>query len=97
TARGRRGMGGPRGGAGGARRRRPGLPARAGAAGGGFFEPPPEEPFGPSVPAPLDHLIDCVETGRAPAASIQEARRSFLVALAAYESARKGLPVVPKG
>src|SRR5262245_38690827 len=75
------------------RRRGPGLSVLAAGAPGWVFESPADEPFGPSVPQPLDHLIDCVETGRAPVASIREARRSFLVALAAYESARKGLPV----
>jgi predicted dehydrogenase len=71
------------------------LSVLAAGAPGWVFESPSEEPFGPSVPAPLAHLIDCVESGRAPAASIREARRSFLVALAAYESARKGQPVAP--
>jgi predicted dehydrogenase len=75
------------------RQRRPGLSVLAAGAPGWVFESPSEEPFGPSVPAPLAHLLDCVESGRAPAASIREARRSFLVALAAYESARKGQPV----
>jgi predicted dehydrogenase len=75
------------------RLRRPGLSVLAAGAPGWVFESPSDEPFGPSVPQPLDHLIDCVETGRAPLASIQEARRSFLVALAAYESARTGQPV----
>jgi predicted dehydrogenase len=78
------------------RLRRPGLSVLAAGAKGWVFESPSDEPFGPTAPAPLDHLIDCVETGRAPVASIQEARRSFLVALAAYESARKGTPVVPE-
>jgi predicted dehydrogenase len=80
------------------RLRRPGLSVLAAGATGWVFESPSDEPFGPSVPQPLDHLIDCVETGRAPLAGIQEARRSFLVALAAYESARKGEPVsLPAG
>jgi predicted dehydrogenase len=75
------------------RLRRPGLSVLAAGAPGWVFESPSDEPFGPSVPQPLDHLIDCVESGRSPLASIQEARRSFLVALAAYESARTGRPV----
>jgi len=79
------------------RLRRPGFSVLAAGAPGWVFESPAEEPFGPSVPAPLDHLIDCVETGQPPLPSIQEARRSFRVALAAYESARRGTPVVPEG
>jgi predicted dehydrogenase len=75
------------------RLRRPGLSVLAAGAPGWVFESPSDEPFGPSVPGPLDHLIDCLENGRPPAASIQEARRSFRVALAAYESARKGQAV----
>jgi len=75
------------------RLRRPGLSVLAAGAPGWVFESPSDEPFGPTVPQPLDHLIECLETGRAPLASIQEARRSFLVALAAYESARKAGPV----
>jgi predicted dehydrogenase len=73
--------------------RRPGLDVLAAGAQGWVHESPFEEPYGPSVPPLLDHLIDCLESGRAPVASIQQARRSFVVAMAAYESARTGLPV----
>ncbi len=73
--------------------RRPGLAVLAAGAPGWVFESPAQEQYGPSVPQPLDHLIDCLETGRDPVASIQEARRSFLVALAAYDSAWKQRPV----
>jgi hypothetical protein len=38
-------------------------------------------------------LIDCLENNRQPIATIQEARKSFIVAMAAYESVRKGCPV----
>ena len=38
-------------------------------------------------PFPLTHLIECLNTGRQPAASIQDARQTFVVAMAAYESA----------
>jgi hypothetical protein len=75
------------------RLRRPGLAVLAAGAPGWVFESPAEEPYGPSVPQPLDHLIDCLESGRDPVASIQEARRSFFVALAAYDSAWKQRPV----
>ena len=57
------------------------------------FERRSEEPFAPTSPSPLNHLIDCLENGSQPAATIQDARRSFIVAMAAYESAREGRPV----
>jgi predicted dehydrogenase len=53
------------------------------------FERQSEEPFVPPSPFPLTHLIECLEQNRQPAATIQEARRSLIVALAAYESARE--------
>jgi predicted dehydrogenase len=62
-------------------------------ASGWVFERPAGEPYGPSVPFLLDHLIECVESSRPSAASIQEARKTLAVALAAYESARAGRPV----
>jgi len=48
---------------------------------------------GRAVLAAGAHLIDCLENNRQPAATIQEARRSLVVAMAAYESAREGRPV----
>jgi len=57
------------------------------------FEREAGEPFGPPAPFPLDHLIECIENYRLSAASIQEARQSFRVALAAYRSAREGRPI----
>ena len=57
------------------------------------FERDSEEPFTPAPPGPLAHLIDCLENERQPVATIQEARRSLIVALAAYESARTGCSV----
>ena len=73
--------------------RRSGLAVLAAGASGWVFEAPVREPYGPAVPQPLDHLIDCLESGREPVPSIQEARRSFLVALAAYDSAWKQRPI----
>lgn len=73
--------------------RAPGRAVLAAGAADWVFERQSEEPFGPSTPFPLDHLIECIETGRAPAASIQDARKSFIIAMAAYESARAGRPV----
>ena len=57
------------------------------------FERQSEDPFTPPLPFPLAHLIDCLESGRQTPASIHEARRSLVVALAAYESARQRRPV----
>ena len=48
----------------------------------------------PPSPGPLAYLIDCLESGRESEATIQEARKSFIVAMAAYESARTGRAVV---
>lgn len=64
----------------------------AGAA-GWVFERRTNEPFGPPAPFLLDHLIECVENKRQSVASIQEARKTFAVALAAYASAREGRPI----
>jgi predicted dehydrogenase len=57
------------------------------------FERRADPPFARTTPFPLDHLIDCLESGRPTPASIDEARRSFGVAMAAYQSAREGRPV----
>jgi predicted dehydrogenase len=73
--------------------RDPGRSVLAAGAEGWVMERSAGEPFGPPFPAPLDHLIDCLETGRSCLAGIREARKSFRVALAAYESARRGGPV----
>ncbi len=47
-------------------------------------------PFGPDTPMPLDHLIECLEDGTKPVATVRDARRAFRTAMAAYDSARKG-------
>jgi predicted dehydrogenase len=57
------------------------------------FERQAEAPFSRVTPFPLDHLIDCLEAGRQSPASIDEARKSFIVAMAAYQSAREGRAV----
>ena len=57
------------------------------------FERHADPPFARTTPFPLDHLIDCLESGRPTPANIDEARRSFVVAMAAYQSAREGRPV----
>ena len=72
------------------------MPGRAVLAAGArdwVFERESDVPFAPAVPFPLAHLIECVENGTPPAATIRDARESLAVALAAYRSAREGRPV----
>jgi len=57
------------------------------------FERAGGERFAAPRPGTLDHLITCLEEGKEPVAPIEEARKSFAVALAAYESARAGRAV----
>lgn len=73
--------------------RDPGRSVLAAGADDWVFERQAAEPFAAAPPFPLDHLIDCLESGRPTPASIDEARRSFIVAMAAYESARERRPV----
>lgn len=47
-------------------------------------------PFGPATPTPLAHMIECLETGAEPIATVRDARRAFRAAMAAYDSARDG-------
>jgi predicted dehydrogenase len=48
------------------------------------------DPFAPHTPALIDYLIDCIERKSPSALTIQDARTSLAVALAAYQSAREG-------
>lgn len=73
--------------------RDPGRAVLASGADNWVFERQAQAPFSPVTPFPLDHLIDCLESGRRSPAGIDEARKSFIVAMAAYESARSGRPV----
>jgi predicted dehydrogenase len=57
------------------------------------FERQAEPPFSAVTPFPLDHLIDCLESGQPSPANIDEARKAFIVAMAAYQSARQGRPL----
>jgi predicted dehydrogenase len=41
----------------------------------------------------VDHLIECIESGREPAATIEDSRRNLAVCLAFYEAARTGKAV----
>lgn len=52
-----------------------------------------EEPFAPPAPFPLNHLVDCLDRKTPPVATLHDARASFVVAMAAYESARTGQAV----
>ena len=70
--------------------RAPGRAVLAAGAPDWVFERQSEEPFAQAPPSPLDHLIDCLEHDRQPVATIHDARRSLVAALAAYESARTG-------
>jgi predicted dehydrogenase len=47
----------------------------------------------PPSAGPMGHLIDCLDSGMTPVASIEDARAAFAVGFAAYESARAGKPV----
>ncbi|PYR55935.1 MAG: hypothetical protein DMF91_23150 [Acidobacteria bacterium] len=73
--------------------RAPGRAVLAAGARDWVFERQAEEPFAPASPFPLNHLIDCLEDNRRPVATIRDARRSFAVAMAAYQSAREGRPI----
>ena len=57
------------------------------------YERRSDEPFAPPAPFPLNHLVECLDTGSTPLATIADARASFAMALAAYQSAREGRPV----
>lgn len=73
--------------------RTPGRGVLAAGAADWVFERQSEAPFAPATPFPLHHLIECLEQGRAPAATIHDARASLALALAAYDAARRGIPV----
>ncbi|MGE0132732.1 MAG: Gfo/Idh/MocA family protein [Blastocatellales bacterium] len=73
--------------------REPGRAVLAAGASDWVFEQQAQEPLAPPAPSPLNHLIECLEDNRQPVATIQEARKSFIVAMAAYESARESRPV----
>jgi predicted dehydrogenase len=71
--------------------RSPGRAVLAAGADDWLFERQAEAPpFAPPTPFPLGHLIDCLDNGTKPIASIRDARSSFAVAMAAYDSARQG-------
>ncbi len=57
------------------------------------YERRSEEPFAPPAPFPLNHLIECLDEGHAPLATVRDARDAFAMAMAAYASARERRPV----
>jgi predicted dehydrogenase len=74
--------------------RDPGRGVLAAGAENWVFERQAQAPFSASTPFPLAHLIECLESGRPSPANLEEARASLIAALAAYESARTGKPVL---
>ncbi len=56
------------------------------------FERDAQAPFGPPTPPLIAHVIDCVENGRDPIATVHDARQAFAAAMAAYDAARSGSP-----
>jgi predicted dehydrogenase len=70
--------------------RAPGRAVLAAGARDWVFERHAEEPFTPGAPQPLAHLIECIESGRQPVATMRDARTSLAAAFAAYQSAREG-------
>jgi predicted dehydrogenase len=73
--------------------REPGRAVLAAGAENWVFERNARPAFGPPAPFPLDHLVDCLNAGRPTVATIQDAREAFVVAMAAYRSAREKRPV----
>jgi predicted dehydrogenase len=74
--------------------RDPGRAMLASGASNWVFERRASELFAPGIPMPLDHLIQCLENNQTAIATIHEARKSFIAAMAAYESVRAGRAVV---
>jgi predicted dehydrogenase len=73
--------------------RGPGWGILAAGAPGWVFERAAAEFSVPPSAGPMQHLIDCLDAGSTPVASIEDARAAFAIALAAYESAKLGTPV----
>lgn len=62
---------------------------------GWVFERQVGDLYGPPSPGFLPYLLDCIEQNKKPAGTIEDAYQAFVVAMAAYESARKQAPVTP--
>ncbi len=77
--------------------RAPGRAVLASGAADWVFERQSELPYAPAAPFPLAHVVDCLERGQPTAATIEDARASLVVAMAAYQSARVRRPVTLTG
>lgn len=73
--------------------RDPGLSVLRAGAPDWTFERASSPPFAPEAPMPLAHLVDCLESGTKPVATVAEARDAFVATMAAYEAARTGRSV----
>jgi len=73
--------------------REPGLAVLGAGASDWVFERAGQSNFGPRSPFPLNHLVDCLNAGVPTACTIHDARTDFIVALAAYRSAREKKPI----
>jgi predicted dehydrogenase len=73
--------------------REPGRGVLAAGAADWVFERKGSSDFGPRSPFPLNHLVDCLNSGTTTACTIQDARKDFVVAMAAYRSAKERTPV----
>ncbi len=70
-----------------------GLSILAAGAPGWVVERPSDEPYTPPALGPMGQLLDCLDAGTDPVASIEDAREGYVAAMAAYQSAREGRPV----
>jgi predicted dehydrogenase len=73
--------------------RSPGRAVLAAGAADWVFERQPEDRFSATAPLIFNHLIECIEQKRQPDVTIQQARSAFRVAMASYESAKRGTSV----
>jgi len=72
------------------------VPGRAVLAAGAnewVFERQSQDLYAPVRPFPLDYFIDTLEDATAPVATIHDAQKSFVIGMAAYQSAREGRTV----
>jgi predicted dehydrogenase len=74
--------------------RDPGIAILSAGAENWVFERKAGEPFGPVLPGPIAHVIECLEHGTPPLSTIQDAYRSFAAAMAAYASVREGRRII---
>ena len=74
--------------------RDPGRAVLAAGAGEWVFERQGLSMFTQPAPFPLDYFLGILENQVTPVATIEDARRSFVIAMAAYQSAREDRPVM---